>query len=218
MSYWYHGYKKCLDFIYPPLCLHCDSYISEGAILFCPSCSCFFDYLPPDQSDQAACFAYTDSVATFVKALKGKRMPFLAKTAAALLLVHFDRLDWPSPDLIVPVPCRALLPYNDHVYMMAGYLSRWLKRKRIQPIRRRRGRPRQASLSKEERMTLSSQDFMLKRTKRIAGKKILLIDDVMTTKSTVRALSSLLEEGGGTKVYSLSVAESLLAPATCTSP
>lgn len=198
-------------FLYPPYCIHCNSYIEKGGALFCFACAHFFDFFEMEEgSSSASCFEYYGAVATFIKTLKSNKMPYLAKSAASLLFLQFIHLEWPQPDLVIPVPSRALFAFNDHLHLIAKYLASLLKSKSRQPLKRRPGRPRQTELSREERMTLSPADFLIKDLKRVRGKNILLIDDVMTTGSTLRSIKTLLKAGGAEDVYALVLAESVV--------
>lgn len=204
-------------FFYPAICLHCNTHIDSGGATFCSICVQFFDFLEPEDSP-AACFTYYGAVTTFVKVLKSKKLLYLSKTAASLLFLQFLHLHWPTPDIVIPVPCRSFLSLNDHVRLMAKHLAYLINTKWRQSLGRRSDRPRQTGLSREERMTLSPHDFILKHPHDIQGRTVLLIDDVMTTKSTLNSITTLLYQGGAHKVYALALAESFAAPLTCTRP
>ena len=59
----------------------------------------------------------------------------------------------------------------------------------------------QKLLSKEERYKNIKGAFSLKTDKNIKNKKLLLLDDVMTTGSTINTISRLLKENGAEKIY-----------------
>ena len=52
----------------------------------------------------AAVFEHAGPAATLVKQLKYRHKPWLAKGLAAYLTFQLAQLEWPSPDLIIPMP------------------------------------------------------------------------------------------------------------------
>jgi ComF family protein len=193
---------------YPSCCLHCDAFIAEGGVLMCSTCAHVFEFLEKENSALIACFEYYGPVATFVKVLKSGKMPYLVKAASSFLYLRYTTLNWPKPDLIVPVPCRTWIRWNNHVHLMAKSLASMLNTNYAQPLKRYPGRPRQTELSAEERKTLSSSHFFIKNNLQIKQATILLIDDVVTTGSTLHSLTTLLIEGGAKCVLALVLAES----------
>lgn len=157
----------------------------------------------------AAALDYVASVQTSVKKMKDGRMPYLAKMASAFMFIQFERLGWETPDLIVPVPRRLWFQGMNHASLLAKELARHLK-KNVQPvIGRRLGDYSQARLSQEQREHLSESSFYLKRKANVEGQTILLIDDVMTTGTTLRHTAEALKDGFPKKIYALTFARAL---------
>lgn len=77
-------------------------------------------------------------------------------------------------------------------------LSRNLKRVRLGKV--------QAGLGAEARRENLRRAFQVKRASEISGKNILLIDDVLTTGSTLRAASAALKAAGAAQVTTLTLA------------
>jgi predicted amidophosphoribosyltransferase len=48
--------------------------------------------------------------------------------------------------------------------------------------------------------------FTLRKSAKITGKKIIIVDDVITTGSTIAECGKVLKESGAEKVYALSTA------------
>lgn len=70
------------------------------------------------------------------------------------------------------------------------------------------GDSKQSSLNKEERKKVG-KFIHLKKGWRIKGKKVLLMDDVYTTGSTIKACIKRLEGGGAKKIEVLAIAKTM---------
>jgi predicted amidophosphoribosyltransferase len=67
----------------------------------------------------------------------------------------------------------------------------------------------QTFLSKRERLTNLRQAFAVHETSRITGTRILLIDDVFTTGTTLHECAKALRTAGSGPVYGLTLARML---------
>jgi ComF family protein len=73
-------------------------------------------------------------------------------------------------------------------------------------LKRSRYTKPQAGLSEAERRTNLSGSFVVKRPAEIAGKRILLVDDVFTTGATLRTAAAALKKAGARRVSALTLA------------
>jgi ComF family protein len=128
---------------------------------------------------------------------------------AALCLETLAR-ELPGPfDAVVPVPadrCRrhGFMP----VQAMARVLARELKtgfRPRL--LRKIRSTRPQVGLSRAQREKNLDGAFILAQGKKLAGKRILLVDDVITTGTTIRSCAALLSRRGA-RVTAVTLAQS----------
>lgn len=153
-----------------------------------------------------AVFDYQGPAATLVKNLKYANQPYLARGMAAYLMLQFDRLQWPLPDAIVPVPISLTRwlgrGYNQST-LLAQELSRYLHRPVWHAIKRKSGDFSQASLNLEQRKTLSAQRFKRNTKYDLQGKILLVIDDVMTTGMTLHRSAEILKEENPAALYAL---------------
>ncbi len=112
-------------------------------------------------------------------------------------------------DAIVPVPLHWRKSL-DRGFNQAELLARELARKRNIPmakaLRRKRSGAVQASLSLAERRRNVAGVFEVRAKQDVRDKRILLIDDVMTTGATASACASVLKRAGAKSVSLLTVA------------
>ena len=95
----------------------------------------------------------------------------------------------------------------DHAYLLAKELSRLsgIKYKRS-PIKRI-NIGQQKTMDKEKRNDNANKSYILKRGGSIYG-NVLLVDDVMTTGSTLKSCARLLKKAGAKKVYCITASTS----------
>ena len=74
---------------------------------------------------------------------------------------------------------------------------------------RRLGQTRQLGAKREDRLAQLSGSFAVKNRRRISGRRILLIDDVLTTGGTLIAASKVLKAAGAKEVNALIFAKRL---------
>lgn len=202
-------------------------------VLFCSGCSSLLDMLHPDErcptcfcshydkrdrkcrdcthgglpyQRAAAVFDYRGPAATVIKKMKYGNQPHLAKGAAAFMVAQFIQLNWPMPDALVPVPMSAI-HWIDRGYNQSALLAEEMGRLMEVPVwdvlKRRSGDYSQAGLSLSQRKGLEGKRFQLKPKVVIADKSLLMIDDVMTSGSTLRRCAEALAEGHPARLYAL---------------
>jgi len=161
---------------------------------------------PPFQRARAA-VVYDEFSAPLVHAGKyGDRLDNMALMARMMARAGRDLLAW--ADLVIPVPLHWRRLWQRR-YNQAAILAQALSRQRAElhfapdMLRRVRATPAQASLSdarsrrRNVRRAFSVPDH---RRANLRGKRILLVDDVMTTGATVRACTEALLGAGAAGV------------------
>lgn len=202
-------------FVYPPSCLHCGSLDLSENRHFCSSCLELFHPLrkgtvanPHPFDGVAASFDYLGPARTLVSCMKYQDMPYLAPVAAAYLALQLTSLSWPWPDIIIAVPQNFLRKmsrgYNQSA-LLAEELSKITGVPFCHALKRRGGGFSQAGLSYTMRRELSDRFFSLKRGVDLKGKNCLLIDDVVTTGSTISCCAQKLIEANPKALYALTV-------------
>lgn len=154
----------------------------------------------------AAAFDYQGPAATLVLKMKYANQPYLAKGAGGFLAVQAMRLEWPLPDLIIPVPLTLVHQisrgYNQSL-LLAESLGAILQRPVRQVLRRKLLDYSQAGMTKKQRMQLDGGTFSLKKNLDIKDKVIWIVDDVMTTGRTMNCCAEALYAGYPREVYGL---------------
>jgi ComF family protein len=158
--------------------------------------------------DRAASFGmYEGSLRSLIHLFKYSGMKPLARPLAAYLEraipvdEHFDA--------VVPVPLYWRRKWS-RGFNQAELLARHVAKHRGIPLwnalRRKRATDTQAGLANAGRRRNVAGAFVARANPRLAGKKILLIDDVMTTGATAGACAAALKRGGAGSVSLLTLA------------
>jgi ComF family protein len=201
---------RTLTFLGPPQCRHC-GYPLPHALPAEPLCgACAAD--PPGYHRARAALRYDDGsrglILAFKHADRTDTAPafgrWLARAGAELLA---------DADLIAPVPLHRwrLLKRG---YNQAAVLARALARESALPLvpdllQRRRATPSQQGLSAQARLAnVTPASFRPHpwQRRRLAGRRVLLVDDVMTTGATVGACAEVLLAAGAAQVDVLTLA------------
>jgi ComF family protein len=118
----------------------------------------------------------------------------------------------PAKDyLIVPVPTAASRRRQrgfGHTELLAKHIAWQLKLERREVLRRL-GHTRQLGSSREQRLHQLKDSFVVQRQSTVKGRKILLIDDVVTTGGTIISAAQVLRQAGAASVHALLFAKRL---------
>lgn len=182
------------ELVAPQRCAACDELTS---LLFCDGCSVTVE--PASMTDAA--LLYGGAVEEAIARLKYRGRSDLAARLAAVMVDAAPR----EIDVVVPVPLHPLRAaergFNQSA-LLAGPLSRALG-VRFEPraLERIRHTPRQATLGRSERLMNVVAAFRCRRPKAIAGKRVLLVDDVRTTGATLAECAAVLEKASAKAIF-----------------
>ena len=112
----------------------------------------------------------------------------------------------------VPLPRRRRAVREigfDQAKMLAASLAATIECEYKELLIRRMGGREQKMLNKEERILNLEKAFRLKEVLDLSGKTILLVDDVMTTGSGLRAAAELLAACGADRIVPVTVARTV---------
>lgn len=190
---------ESLIFNASPKCPRCAlPYEGVGPDHLCAECL----KTPPPFERAEAVYEYGGAAADVVLRLKYGGMTLPARPMGRLMA---DRgRDYGGVDLIVPVP---LFPkrLRKRGFNQSALLAREMGRRLRVPVntsalRRIRDTVPQAGLSREHRLENIRGAFSLRKPASVSGRRILLVDDVVTTGTTVREAARVLTKGGAVSV------------------
>ncbi|HNR66696.1 MAG TPA: ComF family protein [bacterium] len=215
-------FRAALDFIYPPLCLLCERNLQPDEHLVCRNCWQSLPNLQPyeisaTELNPAFCFdfsfapfAYLDSMQTLIHALKyrgfRRLIAPLAEAVAASASAVLHR--WGAEALVaVPLHSARLRErgYNQ-AELLADRLGNSLGLPSYSVLRRSRYTPPQAQRSGSERRQNVENAFAVPDPAAIIGKKLVVVDDILTTGYTIDGCARALLEAGSARVAALTIA------------
>ena len=197
----------------PTSCLWCDStknILKNWGI--CKKChedifiSSFIQYkaeIPFRVTSFESKFHFSGKLRELIIKWKYNPTPELSRplAASALSTWGLENIDF---DLIIPVP-----PHIDRLrerkihqtLLIAKQISNWHKVPIFYDIHRTKNTPSQTGLSKWDRAGNLQNSFELKKINKLSGKNLLIIDDVMTTGSTLRSVANLIKESSKSQIH-----------------
>jgi competence protein ComFC len=224
------------DFVFPRICCGCGERIIEAERLVCAECEALIEPLrlplcrvcgaedaavePPCDDcpprpiffDAARATTEFHGVAkTVIERFKySERMEYAPLMASRMASVFGREFPTLHVDIIVPVPLHAARQRE------RGYNQSWLLARALgeelafeaEPnlLRRTRATPSQTRLNRRERASNMKDAFTVPGAGTVAGKTVLLVDDVYTTGSTLNECSRALSLDGAAAVYCIAFA------------
>ncbi|MDD4954443.1 MAG: ComF family protein [Candidatus Omnitrophica bacterium] len=190
---------KCLqniEFINPPFCTFCGCKLSAQEERICLKCAKIaFPY------EKLICVTkYKSPMVELIHLFKYKNYDFLVELLAALMIVHLKRIGFEASgcDFMTAVPLYKT-KLRDRGYNQAGLLAQYLANYfkisfKNDIIYATRESLSQAKLDKKSRLTNIKGIFNVRNN--LENKKVILLDDIFTTGSTVSECANALKEKG----------------------
>ena len=160
---------------------------------------------PPAYDRLLALWSYEPPLDAVVRALKFGRLDYLGRHLG-LALAEALGGELGGADLVVPVPLhwrRRLRRGYNQAERIARPLAGALDRPLAAALRRLRATPPQSALGRSERLKNPRRAFRARGRFRLAGRTVLLIDDVATTGATLDAAAAALKSAGAAAVVAL---------------
>lgn len=206
-----------IDVLYPPLCHHCDQLLPPHRHIICQSC---WEQIPSFQGDIDQTlrersfdkiyilFKYDEIVQKLIHLLKYNRYISITHYFVETAIKMYPELQNRSYDAIIPVPLHKIR-LRERGYNQSEVIATTLSEKLHTPVKnelllRTRHTASQTTFSKKERDKNVKDAFYCPNT--ITDKKILLVDDVITTGSTAEACLRCLKNAGVDQVNIFTIA------------
>ncbi|OFW81369.1 MAG: hypothetical protein A2887_03600 [Alphaproteobacteria bacterium RIFCSPLOWO2_01_FULL_40_26] len=232
-------WKKLLSIFFPSHCLSCEEIVSKDALFCsecwqklqfisepkCKICSYPFEveikHLPPFCSQcllkkpsydrSVVIFRYNHIIRTAISALKYRDQTFLAKKFSTLL-VSKSKNEIDACDLITAVPLHPK-KLRKRKFNQAAMIAKKLSPEKFitDLLWRTADTTPQVQLRKKQREKNLKRAFVMNKKYRnnVKNKKILLVDDVMTTGATLENCAKELKRRGAKEVVVLTIAKTV---------
>jgi ComF family protein len=225
-----HYLHDLADLCFPPSCLACGVSLPQSAILFCagclqrmtfirePYCTCCGTIFPAGAShlcghclrkgwhfDRArAVMVYNETAARAIVGLKfGGRKAALATFGKLKEQSRVIR-DLVIPDAIIPVPLHTnrlrRRGFNQSLLLALAFFPDQRRKIKKTALLRQRDTISQTGLDGAARRRNMRDAFVVSRPEEVSGKKIVLVDDVFTTGTTVNECARALKQAGAAQV------------------
>lgn len=218
-----------LDFLFPRLCAGCRQRLTSSEKHLCCAClrelprtnyhlmqtspleQMFWGHIPIECAT-ALYFFSGNSPRSAIHHLKYRNAPHIGEYLGQILAEEISESRFfESIDCIVPIPLatRRLLSRK---YNQCDWIARGISRQTgipviLDAVRRIRNNKTQTRLSTNERWENVEGIFQLVHPENVAGKHILLVDDVITTgATTISCAQTLMEAGHDTRFSVVSLA------------
>lgn len=206
-----------LDWFFPPRCAFCRRLVEHGEIRVCESCKKDLPYTHNDGEQRkdfvkscVAPFYYEKTVRKSLLRFKFGNTPgyaeaygpFVAASVKRLLEGEWDVLSW------VPVSRKRLRERGyDQAELICRAVASSLETEAVPLLRKRRHTKAQSATgSAEKRRANIAGAYEMLPGVDVKGKRILLIDDIITTGSTISECARTLGIAGADSVYCATVA------------
>lgn len=199
---------ECWNTIRPysgPACQRCGKPLVSDSSTFCGEC---LRSAPP--FDYARSFGLYDGVLRkAIYHLKYFGLKRLARPLAELMM----EMQLPRVDAVIPVPLHKSR-HRQREFNQSALVARHMARKLnaeliINGLTKTRETAPQVGLNYKERMKNVRNAFSVQDDGRISGMKIILVDDVVTTGSTIRECAKELKKAGASSIFAVSIAHGM---------
>lgn len=198
-----------IEYLVPPLCRICSSPLRQENRSLCPNCAKKDSPL----KKAVSITAYKEPMVRLLHLFKYKNYDYLGEFFSHLMIRHLlkIKLDLSSYELIVPVPMRPF-KRKERGYNQAKLLAKQISNHFQIPLRddiiyQKKNKPSQTKLRKHQREEAMEGIFEAKED--LKDKNVVLIDDILTTGSTLRECALALKERGAKQIIAITLSKTL---------
>lgn len=208
-----------IEYIFPPRCVFCNEILNAGTpIYICEKCADKIEYynncinslnLPRNietYCDGMVCVGrYSDSLKNSLKKFKFSNKPSYYRAFGKLLALKVQNtIQFENIDLIISVPLHKNRQKR-RGYNQAELVARSVAKQLEVPFKgdvlvKTSESRSQSVLSRNERFSNLEGLFNVNKAETIFNKNILLIDDIITTGSTINQCSRVLKQAGANSI------------------
>jgi len=205
-----------LGFVYPPYCILCEANLEPNNKLVCEQC---WERLEASATGETqiskqrilALYLYSNDVRTIIHNLKYLNKTHLAVNLGSSIgkIIKEDKniRNW---DILIPIPLHKVKQrsrgFNQSELIVDAIAEVTSIEMDNSMLIRHRYTMNQAALPMRERAANVKGAFSVINKMKIEGKKIILVDDVITTGSTMLECIKVLKEAGAKEVAAVSAA------------
>lgn len=214
--------KWLANLLFPPKCIFCNKILDINAeIYICKDCFTHITFKEDtslkwgkghDYYDGVVCVCeYKGIIKDALLRFKFSNKPAYYRTFAGLLGKKIKEMtEWQKFDIIISVPLHPVRErtrgYNQS-HLISRALSRELSIKdESRLLSRVKNTDSQSLLQRYDRLINVKDAFKVNDTSKIEGRAILLIDDVLTTGTTLNECSKVLKQAGAKKIVAAVIA------------
>ena len=197
--------SKKIVFLTPPLCKRCSAPLTHTNGHLCKSCK----NKPYIYDRLISVTYYKEPLISLLHLFKYKQYDFLKDFFSSLMITHLKKWGFNPTlfDCIVNVPSHPLR-IREREYNQTGLLAQNLAKELKLPLKDNilqctKYRLSQTKVSAAKRLTNTRGIFSSQKD--IAGMRILLVDDVVTTRATVSECSNVLKNRGAENITVLTL-------------
>ncbi len=216
--------ERLVNIVYPPKCIFCQKLLDHDAALHI--CSACYLKLPLvenrilktslDEEENycdgvVSVFEYTGMVKESLIRFKFYNKPSYYRTYARLLADKIGKVtDVKNYQMVLSVPLHKHKEFSrgyNQARLISKALSRLLKKRECSYLlKRERYTEAQSLMDKQKRNQNVKGAFAVVSPNKVKGKAILLVDDILTTGSTLEECGRVLKQAGAEKVFAVVVA------------
>ncbi|NOZ03955.1 MAG: ComF family protein [FCB group bacterium] len=206
-----------LDFLYPAKCLLCDTFQKTTFNTICPNCKDAFrstnlgnwinTVANPLGIDRAySGWFFDNEIQKVIHSLKYQERAKLGRELGRYLAQELRYNSIGPLDILIPVPLHPVKKrergYNQAEWIVKGLAEIWKVPYSLNRLVRRKYTISQTTLNAEERLRNMKDAFRVRKS--VVGLNIGVVDDVLTTGSTISACAISLKKEGANQVVAIS--------------
>ena len=202
--------SKFFEIFAPAACLSCKH---ESPLLICARCHSKIIKIKSQEQNNYSYAEFEGLFKNLIYQFKFENKFALSKPFAQFLEDALPADILPKIDMLIPVPLH-LKKLRKRKYNQSALLAKDLAGRLNRPysphvLIKPHATPSQTELSRSLRKENIRNAFGIAHAEKIAGKQILLVDDVCTTGATLHECAKMLKRAGAARVFTVTLAKTL---------